>query len=301
MHEVRVTVPRGSGSAVAEVALEVGIQHVTVCPVRRVEPRGDAEIVSVETSTPMAKAFLHRVLSLGVADLRESSITTREVRAILSADPVREVTYPAVEPTVEVFQDLWQLNHLTPSFLVRAVAAAILLGYGMLRADPVSIVVAALFLPFMQQVLGLAFGAWAADWKLAAQSGAALAVSVAISILAGMALAAMLGGPLQFDGFKGPLLSALMSLVIGAAAGCSTADDTGRRYLIGVAAAAQSGVFAVWIGFALVLGFPDRETTVARLFTLPLNICAIGVAACASYALMGLRRGSARTAARRRG
>jgi len=32
------------------------------------------------------------------------------------------------------------------------------------------------------------------------------------------------------------------------------------------------------------------ETTVARLFTLPLNICAVGVAACASYALMGLRR-----------
>ena len=81
----------------------------------------------------------------------------------------------------------------------------------------------------------------------------------------------------------------------------STADDTGRRYLIGVAAAAQSGVFAVWIGFALVLGFRDRETTVARLFTLSLNICAIGVAACASYALMGLRRGSARKAARRRG
>jgi len=297
MHEVRVTVPRGLGSAVAKAALEVGIQHVTVCPVRTVEPRGDAEIVSVETSTPMAKAFLHRVLSSGVAGLRESSITTREVRAILSADPVREVTYP----TVEVFQDLWQLNHLTPSFLVRAVAAAILLGYGMLRADPVSIVVAALFLPFMQQVLGLAFGAWAADWKLAAQSGAALMVSVAISILAGMALAAALGGPLQFDGFKSPMLSALMSLVIGAAAGCSTAENTGRRYLIGVAAAAQSGVFAVWIGFALVLGFRDRETTVARLFTLSLNICAIGVAACASYALMGLRRGSARKAARRRG
>ena len=80
----------------------------------------------------------------------------------------------------------------------------------------------------------------------------------------------------------------------------STADDTGRRYLIGVAAAAQSGVFAVWIGFALVLGFPDRKTTVAHLFTLPLN-CAIGVAACASHALMGLRKGSARTDARRRG
>jgi len=134
---------------------------------------------------------------------------------------------------VEVFQDLWQLNHLTPSFIARALAAAILLGYGMLRADPVSIVVAALFLPFMSQVLGLAFGAWAADWKLAAQSVAALVVSLIISVLAGITLAVMLGGPLQFDGFKSPVLSLMMSLVIGAAAGLSTADDAGRRYLIG--------------------------------------------------------------------
>ena len=300
MHEVRVTVPRGSSSAIARAALEVGIQRVTVCPVQTVGPYAEAEIVSVETSTAMAKAFLHRVLSSDAVDLQESSITTREVRAILGAEPVREMTYPAVEPTVEVFQDLWQVNHLTPSFVARSVAAAVLLGYGMLRADPVSIVVAALFLPFMPQVLGLAFGAWAAEWKLAGQSGAALLVSMVMSVLAGITLGAALGGPMQFDGFKSPALSAAMSLVIGVAAGCSIADDAGRRYLIGVAAAAQSGVFAVWIGLATVLGFPDRGTTVARLLTLPLNICAIGVAACASYALIGLRRGSARTIRRDR-
>ena len=91
----------------------------------------------------------------------------------------------------------------------------------------------------------------------------------------------------------------MMSLVIGAAAGLSTADDAGRRYLIGVAAAAQSGIFAVWAGFALVLGFPDRATTIARLLTLPLNVCAIGIAGCVSYALIGLRRGSAQAAWRR--
>jgi hypothetical protein len=299
MHEVRVTVSRGSGSAIAKAALEAGIQRITVCPVQVIDSHADAEIVSVETSTPRAKAFLHRVLSSGEVDLGNTSITTREVRAILDGDPVRELTYPAVEPTVEVFQDLWQLNHLTPSFIARALAAAILLGYGMLRADPVSIVVAALFLPFMSQVLGLAFGAWAGDWKLAAQSAAALAVSLIISVLAGITLAVILGGPLQFDGFKSPVLSVMMSLVIGAAAGLSTADDAGRRYLIGVAAAAQSGIFAVWAGFALVLGFPDRATTIARLLTLPLNVCAIGIAGCVSYALIGLRRGSAQAAWRR--
>jgi len=65
MHEVRVTVPRGSGSAIAKAALEAGIQRITICPVQVIDSHADAEIVSVETSTPRAKAFLHRVLSSG--------------------------------------------------------------------------------------------------------------------------------------------------------------------------------------------------------------------------------------------
>jgi hypothetical protein len=56
-----------------------------------------------------------------------------------------------------------------------------------------------------------------------------------------------------------------------------------------VAAAAQSGVFAVWIGAAAVLGFPDMLTTLARIATLVLNVVAIATAACASYGFLGLR------------
>jgi len=52
MHEVRVTVPRGSGSAIAKAALEAGTQRITVCPVHVIDSHADAEIVSVETSTP---------------------------------------------------------------------------------------------------------------------------------------------------------------------------------------------------------------------------------------------------------
>jgi hypothetical protein len=96
-----------------------------------------------------------------------------------------------------------------------------------------------------------------------------------------------------FDGFKTPVVSLGISLVIGAAAGLSTADDTGRRYLIGVAAAAQSGVFAVWIGMAAVLGFPDTLTTLARIATLALNVVVIATAACLSYGFLGLRCGRA--------
>jgi hypothetical protein len=97
MHEVRITVPSGFSSDIAKLALEVGIDRVTVCPVHVLGPNSDAEIVSVETSTPHAKAFLDRLMTSGTVDLSRSSVTTREVRAILGNRPVQEVTYPTVE------------------------------------------------------------------------------------------------------------------------------------------------------------------------------------------------------------
>jgi hypothetical protein len=294
MHEVRITVHPGLASDIAKLALEVGIDRVTVCPAYVWGPNSDAEIVSVETSTPRAKAFLDRLMSSGAVDLAKSSVTTREIRAILGSRSAQEVTYPAVQPLLEVFEDLWQLNHVTPSYVVRALVAELLLGYGMLRGDVISLVVAALFLPFIAQILALGFGLWASDWRLARQGAIALAVSMAISVLAGFFMALALGGPDRFDGFKSPVVSLVMSLAIGAAAGLSSADDAGRRYLIGVAAAAQSGVFAVWIGIALVLGFPETPTTVARIATLLINIVTIGIAASVAYALVGLRRESVR-------
>jgi hypothetical protein len=39
--------------------------------------------------------------------------------------------------------------------------------------------------------------------------------------------------------------------LVGVAAGLSNADDTGRRYLIGVAAAVQLAIFPVWLGGAM--------------------------------------------------
>ena len=289
MHEVRITVPKGLSSDIAKLAFEAGIDRVTVCPVF-VLPHADADLVSVETSTPRAKAFLDCLVASGLVDLSVVSVTTREVRAILSKGSVEELTYPAVEPALEVFEDLWQLNHVTVSYVARALAAALLLGYGMLRSDIVSIVVAALFLPFTAQVLALGFGVWAGDWRLARQGAIALAASLGGSVLAGAVMALAFGGPEQFNGFKTPLVSLALSLIIGTAAGLSTSDDSGRRYLIGVAAAAQSGVFPVWFGIALVLGFPDVVTTAVRLATLLMNIVSIGIAASISYGLAGVKR-----------
>src|SRR3977135_887022 len=131
MHEVRVTVPQGKSQDVARLALDVGIKQASIYRVYVHGPNREMEVVSAETSTPRAKLFIDALLSTSWLNLTECSISARELRAVLSSDPQSEITYPRVEPAVDVLADLWQLSHLTSSYVGRAVAAAILLAYGM--------------------------------------------------------------------------------------------------------------------------------------------------------------------------
>jgi hypothetical protein len=93
------------------------------------------------------------------------------------------------------------------------------------------------------------------------------------------------GGPIGFHGFKGPLSSFAISAVIGVTAGLSSADDTGRRYLIGVAAAVQLAVFPVWLGTVTVIGIQDRQVIVQHLLSFFINLVTIAVASVAAYAI----------------
>jgi hypothetical protein len=74
------------------------------------------------------------------------------------------------------------------------------------------------------------------------------------------------------------------------AAGLSSADDTGRRYLIGVAAAVQYAIFPVWFGIALIIGFPQHTVTWQRLLTLGINLVTIAGTAVLAYTLLGMDR-----------
>jgi uncharacterized membrane protein len=195
-----------------------------------------------------------------------------------------------LEPPINVFEDLWQLSHVTVSYLARAFAGAIILAHGMVKDDPVSIVVAALFLPFLSQAVAVGFGVWAGDFSLARQGLKALAVSTAISVGGGAMIGLLHGPPMLFNNFAAPLSSFLISAVIGITAGFTTADDAGRRYLIGVAAAVQYGVFPVWFGFCSVAGFPERSITQSRLETFAINVCTIVIFALIGYLLLNIKR-----------
>src|SRR5438034_5894574 len=166
-----------------------------------------------------------------------------------------------VEPAIDVFEDLWQLSHIMPSYIGQATSAAMLLAYGMMENSTIAIVVAALFLPFLSQVLAVSFGLWSQDRRLARQGAFAILVSIMCSVAAGSLIAALHGPPMAYDDFKNPLISCGISAIIGAAAGLSSADDAGRRYLIGVGAAVQYAAFPVWFGISVVIGFPEPPIT----------------------------------------
>jgi hypothetical protein len=290
MHEIRVTVPEGRGKDVAELALRAGIKQVSMYAVFAYGPNQAKEVLSAETSTPEARHFADAVLTAPWFDTADCSLSSRELRAIVTDGHPRQITQPMVEPPVNVFEDLWQLSDLTVSYFARALAGAILLAYGMLHNNPITIVVAALFLPFLSQVLAVSFGIWAGDWSLARQGCKALTVSIIVSIFAGAIVTLAERGPMLFTHFSSPLPSFAISAVIGAAAGPITADDTGRRYLIGVAAAVQYGIFPVWFGFCLVHGFPQAEIAAERIGTFVINVLTIAIAALIAYLFLGIKR-----------
>src|SRR5437868_3175015 len=87
-------------------------------------------VVSAEAATPQAKAFIDSLLASLLFDVENCSITSRELRAIISAEPIDGLTRPMIEPAMNVVEDLWQLNHVTASYIGRATAGSLLLAYG---------------------------------------------------------------------------------------------------------------------------------------------------------------------------
>lgn len=160
MHEIRATIPPASVGEAVRLAHAAGVEQVTVPDVFVHGPDERRIVVSVETSTRKARAFVDALLGSPALAGFEYTLTSRELRAIVSKEPVEAVTCPISEPAPDVIQDLWQLSHVTPSYLGRAAGGAMLMATGVIENSSVAIVVAALILPFLSQVLAISFANW---------------------------------------------------------------------------------------------------------------------------------------------
>lgn len=286
MHQVRVTTPKGKGEQVAKLALENGIQQASVQQQFFHGPDKEMDVVSFDSDTPSAKAFIDALMTAKFFNPQDYSITAQNIPTLISPKEPEKLTPPFEIPATDVYQDLWAQNHVNATYFARAIVSSLLLAYGMIQNDLITMIAAMLFTPFLTQVLAGGFGVVTRQWRLAAQGGMILALSTLLTIISGAVVASMTGGPLQFDGFSSLLTNFLISLIVGIAAGVATGDITGRRELIAMAAAAQFAIYPAWFGIMLVLGLPDDGTVGQRWLTFLVNVVTMFVVAVAVYLLM---------------
>jgi hypothetical protein len=107
------------GEAV-NVAHSVGIERVSVSDIFVHWPELPAKVLSVETSPPKARAFIEKFLASEAFAKVPCTLTSRELRAVLSDVPPADLTEPMSEPFPDVIQDLSQLSTLMASYDGRA-------------------------------------------------------------------------------------------------------------------------------------------------------------------------------------
>lgn len=294
MRLVKVTTPEGKGREVAQIAFDAGISQVTLSQDQILKSDGSSETkdsVDVKTATDKGKAFIDEVMAAPFFNTREYSIDIRQPRSVVSSDKPARLTWPLAEPTVDIFEELWQFSQVTPGFIGRFLIAAMLLAYGMIEYNLLLMIAGLLFMPLLPPLLGVGFGLWTREFRLTAQGLFAFVVAIALAVAGGAIVAAITNPPLRYNEFSGILTGLLISLVVGIAAGLATVDDVGRREMIGLAATAQIAIIPVWFGISLVFGFPalDEGKPSQRALSFLINTVAIILTAFITYALARMR------------
>src|SRR5436190_8578461 len=98
MHEIRATVEPEYRDEMLHLARKAGIDRVTVMDAYVHGPNARRQVVSVETSTPKARAFVDLILGAEVLERSDYSLTSRELRAIVGGDCLPNLTRPMSEP-----------------------------------------------------------------------------------------------------------------------------------------------------------------------------------------------------------
>ncbi|MFN2502301.1 MAG: hypothetical protein ABR530_09850 [Pyrinomonadaceae bacterium] len=294
MRLVKVTGPPEAATDVIRTAFSVGIQSVSVQQMERHSAAGKVEpktSVDFETSTPKAKHFMDKLLAADFFEPEKFSCHIRQPRSVISsAQNAREITVPLEEPATDLFEELWQFSHITYGLVGRLAVAAGLLAFGLIHQQTLLIIAGMLFLPILPMIMAMSLGMVSREWKLFTQGLAALSLSIAILVAGGAAVALITSPPVKFNEFNSLPVSLAITAAVGVAAALAAIDDTGRRELIGLAAAAQIGVIPAWLGICLVFGPPPTVTEsemITRGITFGLNILVLLVGSAAIYWLTG--------------
>jgi hypothetical protein len=258
MRLVKVAADAALTEKILETAFAAGLDEVTLRQVERHtsdgRPPGTLQIVDVETSTPQAKRFVDMLLSADYYDPQRVTLNTRQPRSLINDKSVRELTEPLVEPSSDLYQELWQFSHITFGLVGRVLFGGGLLAYGLIEGKILLIISGLLFLPLLPPVMAISYGIMGRQRSLALQGALALATCAALLFISGVLLAFLSSPPMRFADTPALLTGFIISIGVGAAATLAAEDDTGRRELIGLAAGAQIGMLPVILGIRIVFG-----------------------------------------------
>jgi hypothetical protein len=293
MRQITITAPQGSGQEIAKIAFAVGVSEVTIGEKRILDVSGSAVVkdsIEMELGTPLAKAFLDEFTSKSFFTRDTFSIAVRQPRALVSRERLSILARPLVEPSVDVFEELWQFSQVTYGFVGRILIGALLLAYGLVEYQLLLIIAGLLFIPLLPLMLSVGFGIRTKQWRLAAQGIFSLVVALGLLTLGGLTVGFLTNPPVRYAEFNSLGISLLISCAVGVAAGLATVDDAGRREMIGLAATAQIAIIPAWTGSCIVLGFPALAGPASRrLLALLLNVVAIIVTSYITYALLRVK------------
>jgi hypothetical protein len=148
-----------------------------------------------------------------------------------------------------------------------------------------------LFIPLLPLMLSVGFGLWTQQWRLAVQGLFSLTVAVLLLVTGGLIVGLLTVPPVRYSEFTSLGTGLLISIAVGVAAGLATADDVGRREMIGLAATAQIAIIPAWLGLCLIHGFPvgDGTPISRRVLGLLISIAAIILSSLITYALLGIK------------
>jgi hypothetical protein len=295
---VRVKAPQGEAQQVAGIAFSVGLEKVAIHQVRVLRPHRNEsteEVIEIECSTPQAKAFTDRLLTAPFFNSDEYSIAVRQPRSLVTPGRLSRLTWPLVEPSVDICEELWQFSQITYGFIGRIFIGSMLLAYGLIEYNLLFMIAGLLFIPILPLMLAAGFGLWTRQFRLAIQGLMAFVVATVLLLAGGSVVALMASPPLRYNESNSLLTGLLISLAVGVAAGLATADDVGRREMIGLAATAQVAILPVWFGVCFVFGFPPVEATPPdrRVLSFVVNVAIIIIASFITYGVLRMKGFSA--------
>ncbi|WP_340589314.1 TIGR00341 family protein [Erythrobacter alti] len=191
--------------------------------------------------------------------------------------------------TDEIYEDIDESLHITPSYLLMVTLSALIAGLGMRSGQTAVVIGAMIIAPLLGPTMGLALAATVGNGQLGLRAAGTLAIGCVFAVLAGVALGLLV----QID----PLVPELRNRTIVQPSDVALALACGAAGVLAFTRGASLSLVGVMIAVALVpplaaigiyLGAGYTLAASGALFLFAVNLVCVNVAGIAMFLIQGL-------------